>query len=114
MSRTIRAGQTIFLNPGDQRVITFDWDAKALPAAVTISSSIWTIDSVKQNGDTALTSDNDDIGADSRTTLVRLLATTASDGDLYTLTNTIVTNESPAQTIARSCPVFVTSQTEDK
>jgi hypothetical protein len=112
-SRTIREGNTIFLHPLDKRVIAFDWDTKALVSTVTIASSSWTIDVVKQNGATAISDDNDSILSGNRKTQVRLDATTASEGDLYTLINTIVTDESPAQTIARSCPVFVTADIPD-
>jgi hypothetical protein len=109
MPRTIRAGEVLMIHPSDRRVIEFDWDTKALDTSVEISSQSWTITAVLQNGTTALTKDNESVLAGNRTTQVRLIATTATDGDMYTLLNTVVTNESPAQTLNSQTPVFVTT-----
>jgi Na+-translocating ferredoxin:NAD+ oxidoreductase RnfC subunit len=98
------------LDPSDIRVIQFDWDDEALPAGVTITTSTFTISVIRQSGVTALTKDNPTIVSGSRKTQVRLLATTATAGDKYRLMNTIVTNESPAQTIERQITVLVQNQ----
>jgi len=87
-----------------------DWDTNALRTGVTIISSSHSITAVKQSGDTALTTDSEAIGDDERTTQARLISTNVSDGDLYRWDNTIVTNETPAQTLTRSVDVFVTTQ----
>jgi hypothetical protein len=99
------------LQATDSRNIAFDWDAIGLRDNATISTSTFTISILQQGGATILTKDTPSIltGADatvicertigdSRVTQVRLIATTATAGDLYEVRNVIVTNESPAQT----------------
>jgi hypothetical protein len=98
------------MDPSDIRVLVFDWDDEALAAAVTITTSTFTITTVKQNGLTILTKDNPTIVSGNRKTQVRLLATTATAGDKYLLANAIVTNESPAQTIERQIQVHIENQ----
>lgn len=100
MSVTITAGGLVVLDPGDKRVIQFDWGTDTLAAGVEIASSgsTFTITAIKQNGATALTKDQESIVTGNRKTQLRLLATTATAGDRYRVDNTIVTNESPAQT----------------
>lgn len=110
MSTTIRAGQQITLDPSDKRVIQVNWDDEALTTGVSISTSTFTISVIQQNGVTALTKDNPTIVSGSRKTQVRLIATTATAGDRYQVSNEIVTNESPAQTIERSFYVLVENQ----
>lgn len=105
MSTTIRAGDLLTLDPSDKRVITFDWDSEALPVGVTISSYLHTIVVVKQNGVTALTKDNESNAT--RTTQLRLLATTATNGDKYRVACKITTNENPTQEIERQFSVLV-------
>ena len=114
----------IRLDPSDVRTVAFDWDKKSLRSGVTISSSTFNITAVQQSDDEAsLTSDSASIlgGAaataacertigDSRVTQVRLIATTATDGDEYDVENVISTNESPAQTKAASVRVLIEQQ----
>jgi hypothetical protein len=107
MSTSIRANGLVVLDPSDKRVIVFDWDTEALPASVTIASNIFTITAIKQNGATALTKDNETIPAGSRTTRLRLIATTASVGDSYYVASKITTAESPSQTIERQFTVAI-------
>lgn len=107
MSTSIRAGGLLILDPSDKRVIVFDWDTEALPTGVTIASNTFTIAAVQQAGATALTKDNESIPAGSRTTQLRLDATTATVGDKYLVASKIVTSESPAQTIERQFSVLV-------
>src|SRR4051812_48251883 len=95
------------MDPSDKRVIVFDWDTEALPASVTIASNTFTITTIKQNGVTILTKDQESIPAGSRTTQLRLDATTATNGDRYTVASKIVTSEVPAQTIERQFSVLV-------
>jgi hypothetical protein len=108
VSTTIRPGDTLTLDPSDKRVIQFDWSG--LPTSAEISTSTFTIGTVRQNGATILTKDNPSIVTGNRKTQVRLDATTATAGDRYTLANTIVTNESPAQTIERQIDVRIENQ----
>jgi hypothetical protein len=107
MSETISPGQLVVLDPSDIRVFTFDWGTANLPVGVTITTSTFTITVRKQNGMTALTKDNESIVSGSRSTQVRLNATTATLGDGYTINNKIVTNEAPAQTKERSFNVLI-------
>jgi len=107
---TIRSHGLLALDPGDSRVIQFDWDTEGLPAGVQISTSTFTITTVKQNGATILTKDNPSIVAGNRATQVRLIGTTATAGDSYLLMNEIVTSEVPTQTIQRQIHVLVQDQ----
>lgn len=102
---TVEPGDLILKDPSDVKVIVFDWDASSLATDVTITTSTWTITAIRPSSDTALTKDNPSILSGSRKTQVRLSAGT--NGALYELTNTIVTNESPAQTKERSIQVLV-------
>lgn len=104
---TIRSGDLLILDPAESRVVQFDWDADNLASAVTISTSTFTITAITQSGATALTKDNPSILTGSRKTQVRLIATTATAGDLYELANTITTGESPTQTKEQSIQVRI-------
>ena len=97
---TIYSGDLLLMDPSDKRVIQMDWGA--LPDGVTINTSVYTITAIKQNGVTALTKDNESVSAGSRATQLRLLATTATAGDRYQVSNKVTTTESPAQEIERS------------
>ena len=98
MSVTIDDSGVVTMDPADKRVIQFDWDDENLGTSVEISTSAWAITAIVQSGATLLTKDNESIVTGNRKTKVRLLATTATAGDYYEVENTIVTNESPAQT----------------
>jgi hypothetical protein len=103
----IQAGGTIVLDPSDERVILFDWDdTDVLASGVEISSSTYTITAIRQSG-TALTKDNESIVAGNRKTQARLLATTASIGDAYWVSNKVTTNEVPAQKIEQRYKVLI-------
>lgn len=105
---TIRAGGLLVLDPSDKRVISFNWDAEALPAGVQIASSAWSIEAIRQSGASALTKDNE--ATASRTTSARLLATTSTAGDVYWVSNKITTDETPAQEIEQRFKVLVQDQ----
>jgi hypothetical protein len=107
---TIRAGQLLTLDPSDKRVIQFDWDAEALPASVTIASYVITITTIKQNGVTILTTDQDSLVSGSRKVQLRLLATTATNGDRYSVACKIATDETPTQEIERQIFILVQNQ----
>ena len=104
---TIFPRNAIILDPSDVRIVVFDWDDDNLATSVEISTSTFTITTVTQNGATILTKDNPSILTGNRKTQVRLIATTATAGDVYELANTIVTNESPTQTKEQSIRVLV-------
>lgn len=108
MSTTIQAGGRLVLDPSDKRLVEFDWDTTALPSGVQISTSSFTITAVRQQGVTALTKDNEGfVSGSTRQTQVRLLATTATAGDSYYVSNKIVTDETPAQEIERRVLVVI-------
>jgi hypothetical protein len=107
VSEWVYSNSTIVFDPSDKRVVEFDWDAEGLPTGVEIDTSTWTITAIKQSGVTALTNDNSSIAADNRSTLTRLLATTATVGDMYWVSNKIVTNENPVQEIEQRFKVLV-------
>jgi len=105
---TIYSGDLLVMDPSDERVIDMDWSA--LPDGVTINSQVFTISVLKQNGVTALTKDNESIDAGGRITQLRLLATTATLGDKYQVSNKITTTETPPQKIERSFFVRIENQ----
>ncbi len=102
---TIVPGALIAKDPNDIKVYEFDWDTSSLAALVTIVTNTFTITAIKPSGDTALTMDNPTILAGSRTTQIRLKGGTL--GARYEIANTIVTNESPAQTKERSFQLLI-------
>lgn len=106
----VQAGSTIRFDPSDSRTVQFDWDTDNLAAGVSILTSTFTLTVVRQSGLTALTKDNPSILAGLRKTQVRVIATTATAGDLYELANTVVTDEVPAQTKEQSVRVLVENQ----
>jgi hypothetical protein len=108
---TIDAGGLIILDPSDERLLDFTWDG-VLESGVAIDESTWTITAIKQSGVTALTTDNETIlGSESyRVTQARFLATTATVGDRYWVSNEIVTDETPAQTIEQRFKVLIQNQ----
>lgn len=101
MSTTIRPGGLTTKDPNSIELFTFDWDAEHLAASVTITTSSFTISGPDAN----LTQDNASILSGSRKTQVRLTGGTA--GATYTVTNRIVTNETPAQTKDASFKVLI-------
>lgn len=102
---TVNDGDLIIKDVSDVSVLVFDWDAEHLATSVTITTSTWTITALDPSSDTALTKDQDSIVSGSRKTQIRLTAGTL--GALYKLENTIVTNESPAQTKNRKVLIRV-------
>jgi len=109
MSTTIQAGGVLVLDPNDERIINFDWD-DVLSTGVEILSSTWTIAAIKQSGITALTADSGVILDGNRVTQSRFIATTATNGDQYWVSNQIETDESPAETIEQRFRVLVQEQ----
>jgi len=87
-------GQLTYKDPDAAIVYGFDWTAWLGSGA--IASSTFTV----TGPDAALTADHDGITTDALQTRVRLTAGTR--GRTYTITNRIVTNETPPQTDDRS------------
>lgn len=100
MSR-IKSGGLVVKDPNASKVYVMDWDEENLGDGVTITDSDWEI----SGPDALLTKDNESILSGDRTTQVRLLAGTLNAK--YTVTNRIVTNETPAQTKDKSFTVLV-------
>lgn len=94
---TLPPGALITLDPSDKKVITFDFDATNLPAGVTLSAGVLTIETLVQNGVTILTKDNDGLVTGNRKVSGRFLATTATVHDRYRVSVKGTTNEVPVQ-----------------
>jgi hypothetical protein len=92
MSLTISDGQSAIKDPNSVEVYVWDWDAEHLAASAEISTSTFTI----TGPDSTLTQDEASILSGNRKAQVRLTGGTV--GKVYTVTNRIVTNETPAQT----------------
>ena len=113
MTLTIDDGGSLLKDPSDENVLRWDWSDE-LATGVTITTSTWTISTLKSgdSGGTILSYDSDSIVSaspyNSQHTQVRLLD--GAEGAIYRLTNTIVTNESPAQTFERSVKVYMEQQ----
>lgn len=103
----VRAGDEVTFDPSDKRVIQFDWDTENLPATITIATSDWTITPVKQYGPSPLSLDNAAVMLGNRKSQVRLIASTATLGDVYDVANKIKTSEVPDQEKEQSIRVFI-------
>lgn len=86
-------------DPADELLYEFRWGTRHLPATAQIANSSFTITALRPVGDTALISDSA-ATVGTQTTKIRLMDGTV--GALYRITNQIITNELPAQTIERS------------
>ena len=103
---TVVDGGLVLKDPADVKVYTCDWDALNLAAAVTITTSTFTITAVFPSAtDVALTADQATILVGARKTQVRLTGGTL--GQLYEIANRIVTSEAPTQTKERSFRLLV-------
>jgi hypothetical protein len=102
---TVADNTLITKDPSAVSVLVFDWGAEHLATGVGISTSTFTITALKPTSDTALTKDQPSIVSGNRKTQIRIAAGTL--GALYQLDNTIVTNESPAQTKERRIRILV-------
>lgn len=103
---SIQSGGLLVLDPSDSLPLQFTWDDR-IASTASITASAWTITAIRQNGATALTNDSATIAAGSRNTLVRLVASTASEGDLYWVENKITTDESPAMIVEQGFKVLI-------
>ena len=101
MSITIQSGGLVTKDPNNIEVFMVDWDQERLATGVEISDSTWAI----TGPDSALTEDEDSIVTGNRKTQIRLTGGTLHKR--YTVTNTIETNETPAQTIDASFFILI-------
>jgi hypothetical protein len=101
MSRTIHSGGLVVKDPNAERFYQVDWDAENLAAAVIIADSDWIISGPDSN----LVDDQPSVLSGDRKAQVRLTGGTL--GKRYTVTNRIVTNESPPQTKDASFKVLI-------
>lgn len=106
MSTTVDDGSVVSKDPSDKLVYTFDWGARNLAEDAAIVTSTWAITAEREpTTGTTLAKDNDSILAGLRTTQIRL--TDGKVGGRYVVSNTIITNETPAQHKERSIIVLV-------
>ena len=101
MSTNILSSGLVTKDPDSAEVFVVDWGQQRLATAVTIDTSTWTV----TGADATLVDDEASILSGSRKTQIRLTGGTLHK--LYTVTNTIVTNESPAQTLDASFDVWI-------
>ena len=105
---SIYAGGLVTKDPNSVEVFTFDWDQEELAASVEITTSDFFITCPNEAVPLNLTSDNETILTGNRRTSLRLSGGTA--GKRYTVTNRIVTNETPSQTKDASFTVKIESR----
>ena len=106
---TVKPGDQITLDPNDKKVVVFDFDALNLATGASLTSQyVITIDGLRVASQSALlTKDNDSRTGSNRKIQMRLLATTATLGDLYRVSVKGVTDESPAQEKEYSITVLI-------
>lgn len=108
---TVQDGALVPKDPADVKVYQFDWHTRNLAASAVIANSTWTITAIKPSTtDATLMKDQEFILAGSgaeilRKTLVRLTGGTL--GQLYEISNRIVTSEDPSQTKERSFRILI-------
>lgn len=96
---TINDGGLATKDPADELLYEFRWGTRFLATTAQIANSTFAITALRPVGDTALISDSASTSG-TQTTKIRLMEGTV--GALYRITNQIITNELPAQTIERS------------
>jgi hypothetical protein len=95
-------GDLFIKDPVDKPVIGFNFGDE-IDEGAGIASATWTIAAVRPSADTALLKDNEALTVGSRRAQTRITAGTL--GAVYRLCCTVVTDETPAQTLRRS--IFV-------
>jgi len=102
-------GDTLVKDPDDELSYEFDWTAWLDGAQIATSTFIISGgDTGASSPATPLAKDNEAIVTGSKKTTLRLTAGTV--GKRYTVTNRIVTNETPEQSKDRSIFIRVTEQ----
>ena len=105
MSTTIYAGGLVIKDPNSSEVFSFNWDEDLNPG-VSITTSTFTITCANEQLPLGLTKDNETNTA--RTTTLRLIGGTL--GKKYTVTNRIITDETPTQTKDASFTVSIANR----
>ena len=108
MAITITFGATVQKDPEAELLYVWPWgDSEALADGVEIADSEFLVSAT--DGDAApLEADSASVTEDGQSTQVRLTGGTI--GAIYTVTNRIVTNGSPAETDDRSIKVKIAAQ----
>lgn len=90
----VEHGETVLQDPGEKIVRQFNWTAwlQELSATAEIASSSWAL----TGPDNGLTKDTPSVVTGNLMTQIRVIGGTP--GKTYRLTNTVVSNETPAQT----------------
>ena len=101
MSESIDSGGLIVKDPNAIRVYQVDYDQRSLATDVEISTSSWSV----TGPDNDLTLDEASIVAGNRKTQIRMAGGTLNKR--YTVTNRVLTDETPAQTIDTSFFVLI-------
>lgn len=102
---SVNPGATLTKDPDAELMYAFDW-SNWLVSPAQIASSSWTITPPAGELVSALTSDNETDNGTS--TFARLLGGTL--GKTYTITNEVVTNETPPQMDNRSFRLRIQQQ----
>jgi hypothetical protein len=97
---TVRDGVTIVKDPNDEAVYIFDWDSRLGEGVIIEDFSF-----ITSGPDALLTLEEESLLSGSRSTQFRLTDGTA--GRKYKVTNRIVTNEDPAQTLDAAFYVLI-------
>lgn len=105
---SLRPGSTVIKDPGASLLYTMDW-SDWLVGGAQIASSAWAItyptgETVATVGTLAMSDEDED------TTTAELILSDGTLGKTYRVTNTITTNETPAQTDERSFFVKIQQQ----
>jgi hypothetical protein len=105
MASTIKDGGLISKDPSDVSIYVVDWGEEKLSDDAEILTSTFTVSAVRPTSATLITKDQEGIVTGNRKTRVRIAGGEANA--LYEVTNRIVTDESPSQTLERSFRVLV-------
>jgi hypothetical protein len=100
MSLTVNDGDLILKDPADIAVYAFDWGTAHLATAVTITTSTFAVTAIRPSAATipTITDSGSGLGIQTGSRSTKVKVTGGTLGALYELSNTIVTNETPAQT----------------
>ena len=100
---TINDGGTFIKDPSAIRTYTFNWDDH-LASGVTVTTSTVVVTQVSGSTTTPLVADGSTspLGIQSGSRTVKFKLSAGTLGARYRVDNTVVTNESPTQTIQKS------------
>lgn len=109
MSLTVADGALITKDPLDVAVYEFDWNAEHLAASVTITSCDFLVSAIRPSTATlpTLTETGTGLGIQTGSRKTKVKVEGGTLGAEYELSNTIVTNETPAVTKNRMVRLLV-------